>query len=853
MPNYTANLNLKKPLSTENYNVDDANGNADLIDAALAAKETPAGAQAKVNTAIAALLNGAPGALDTLKELADAMADDANFAATMTNALALKAPLLSPALTGTPTVPTAVAGTNTTQAASTAFVEAARVILANADAAHLADDVHHVNYAPDTGAANAYVVTLSPAQTTYTAGMVISFKALNANTGASTININNIGVKSITKNVSTALASGDILSGQIIDVEYDGLNFQMAPANSIPGGSSDGQSLMNQGGNVGWGMVESIINSYVVNTGETINVGDLVAYISGNIKKIQPSTTPNALSSLSIADSVMNTVNGTKACRISDSLFAVLYWNSGNNVLVRIGKVVGGQITYNAVSLSLDGTVYNQFGAFDIVALSDTSFVVSYTYSSNNYGQCMYCVVNSDLSVTKYAVSQFIASSLVSGRLRLVPLTSSTFAIFYSLDNSAIKYKIGTVSGGAIAFGSEVVLTPTGIIRDILPLSSTSIILAYGTRCAVVNGIGGTASNGTAVQFDASAGNNANLCLLSPTTFIVTYINASSTLYAVVGTISGTTITYGTAVSVCPAQATNVAFANTTAISSSIAMVSFVSSGYLYGYYVPITISGTTITAGSNTQIGSQAFSAYELFSTNHGNQVVFTAPEQGSVYCCSLFFPTDYTAFVGISKDTKTAGQTCRVVLSGILRGLSGLTPGQSYYGSGLGSLTTAADSKILVGKALSSTDILVAPNLPGSSVQTNKGTFSDTSTSIGAGSSYTKTIPLGMNAQKGRIILQGGKGNFQSGAEIFFSTTPSDTTAISSDLTSAIFEFYSPSYPRSTSPTLITRSCFDNSGYISIESCYISGTNLLIKFDNTSGAGSTLQVKQAYWEVEG
>lgn len=40
-----------------------------------------------------------------------------------TNALALKAPLASPALTGTPTAPTAVAATNTTQLATTAFVQ----------------------------------------------------------------------------------------------------------------------------------------------------------------------------------------------------------------------------------------------------------------------------------------------------------------------------------------------------------------------------------------------------------------------------------------------------------------------------------------------------------------------------------------------------------------------------------------------------------------------------------------------------------------------------------------------------------------------------------------------------------
>ena len=78
-----------------------------------------------VAAAITALTGGAPGALDTLKELADAINDDASFAATVTNALALKAPLASPTFTGTPAAPTAAAGNNTNQLATTAFVMAA--------------------------------------------------------------------------------------------------------------------------------------------------------------------------------------------------------------------------------------------------------------------------------------------------------------------------------------------------------------------------------------------------------------------------------------------------------------------------------------------------------------------------------------------------------------------------------------------------------------------------------------------------------------------------------------------------------------------------------------------------------
>lgn len=78
-----------------------------------------------VRAALAALVDSSPPALDTLSELAAAIGNDPNFATTMINALAGKAPLASPALTGTPTAPTAPAGNNTTRIATTAFVQAA--------------------------------------------------------------------------------------------------------------------------------------------------------------------------------------------------------------------------------------------------------------------------------------------------------------------------------------------------------------------------------------------------------------------------------------------------------------------------------------------------------------------------------------------------------------------------------------------------------------------------------------------------------------------------------------------------------------------------------------------------------
>lgn len=76
------------------------------------------------------ILGGAPAALSE-GELAYNFADDALYIGAPGNTLrviaggGVFAKLASPALTGTPTAPTAAAGTNTTQVATTAFVQAA--------------------------------------------------------------------------------------------------------------------------------------------------------------------------------------------------------------------------------------------------------------------------------------------------------------------------------------------------------------------------------------------------------------------------------------------------------------------------------------------------------------------------------------------------------------------------------------------------------------------------------------------------------------------------------------------------------------------------------------------------------
>jgi hypothetical protein len=75
-----------------------------------------------------------------------------------------------------------------------------------------------------TGSADAYVLTYTVAPPAYANGLRFSFKANFANGGTATCNVNGLGAKTIKKNSSSglaALASGDILTDNHVELEYD--------------------------------------------------------------------------------------------------------------------------------------------------------------------------------------------------------------------------------------------------------------------------------------------------------------------------------------------------------------------------------------------------------------------------------------------------------------------------------------------------------------------------------------------------------------------------------------------------------------------------------------------------------
>lgn len=78
---------------------------------------------------------------------------------------------------------------------------------------------------------NVYTATPSPALTSYTAGLTVLVTFTNGNTGGASLNLNSLGAVPIEQN-GVALILGQIPAGSVVELLYDGTNFQIVGTTS---------------------------------------------------------------------------------------------------------------------------------------------------------------------------------------------------------------------------------------------------------------------------------------------------------------------------------------------------------------------------------------------------------------------------------------------------------------------------------------------------------------------------------------------------------------------------------------------------------------------------------------------
>jgi hypothetical protein len=239
---------------------------------------------------------------------------------------------------------------------------------ARTDAASLANiqDGTGVYVGTVGGTADVITLTVSPAIASYVAGQSFAFIASGANTTNVTVNVSGLGAKAVTKNGSTALVAGDIASGALVTITYDGTRFQLIAVGNVvtfAGGTFTGDIVVPaEAYSVGWnGSNEAPTKNDVYDKIEAV-----VATIPTTpTDKIQPITASVAANALTIT--LNPTVLDFRSSTIGSGTVNTRTVSGAISVVVSSGSTLG---TVNAVQSRIAVLAIDNAGTVEVACVN---------------------------------------------------------------------------------------------------------------------------------------------------------------------------------------------------------------------------------------------------------------------------------------------------------------------------------------------------------------------------------------------------------------------------------------------------------------------------------------------------
>jgi len=405
----------------------------------------------------------------------------------------------------------------------------------------------------------------------------------------------------------------------------------------------------------------------------------------------------------------------------------IAYREANANALAIVGTISGSAISFGT-PVSFDADAAFIVGAFDsnsnkvVFAYADTD--------NNNYGTAVVGTV----SGTSISFGTPTVYSSVTSYYNAIAFDSNSNKIVVSYSNYTSSIRgdsvVGTVSGTSISFGGVVTFNSGNSYMTAATYDENAqkIVIAWrdtsnsSASTAIVGTVSGTTiSYGTKVVASTSYGDNLFLVYDSNAQKVVLVFRDRDTFSearavgAVVGTVSGTSISFG---SVVNASSTRGDFSSATYNpSSNTVVIAYNDQPTSTAKVVSGTVSGTSITFTDPIDLDSgDSINAVALGADASGNVVVAFADGGSSSAGTAVIYQADSTNltaknYIGIAKGAAADG-TSAVVQTGcsINDAQSGLTAGQDYYVQTDGTLSeTPADPSVFAGTAVSATKLIV------------------------------------------------------------------------------------------------------------------------------------------------
>jgi hypothetical protein len=415
--------------------------------------------------------------------------------------------------------------------------------------------------------------------------------------------------------------------------------------------------------------------------------------------------------------------------------FVVSYKDGTNS---NYGTAVVGQVSGNSISFGSEyvfSSYVTDYTAISFDPNTANKFVVAYQGQSS-VGKSNVGTVSGN-SISFGATATFLNNNSQFIAIAFDPNTANKFVVSCHdfSDSNYGKVVVGTISNTSLSYGSVANTYPnkgsyTSIKFD--PNTANKFVVAHQDYGASDHGyvqlgtVSGTSITlGTAVAFNSSVTEYISIAFDPNTTgkFVVAYRDGGNSNYgtAILGTLSGSSISFGTEVAFT-GDATYIAIAFDPINTGKfvVAYREMVVAGY--GDAKVGTLSGTSLSFGSANRFDSAGANNISIAfdGVTSGKFVVpYSASansQKGTAVLGQIATTINVTNltttnFLGTSTAAYTNGQTAKIMLQGgISTNQSSLAIGSTYYVQPTGTLTTSAGTpSVVAGKAVSATTLLL------------------------------------------------------------------------------------------------------------------------------------------------
>ena len=372
----------------------------------------------------------------------------------------------------------------------------------------------------------------------------------------------------------------------------------------------------------------------------------------------------------------------------SNSRVVIVYADAGDSGK---GKAVVG--TVSGVSISFGTPVEFEAGntQFESVAFDSNTNKVLVCFSDeadSDKGKCRVGTVDSSDNSISFGTVQTFNNAGTKTIFPVFDSNSNKIAIFYR-DTGNSSYGTGivaTISGTNVSFGSETVFesaNTTGISAT-FDTTNNKIVVAYADDgnsshgTAVVGTISSTSiSFGTASVFETSDTRETSCAFVGSSKTVIGYVNQGDSYKnkAVVATVSGTSISFGSIVELDGSTGDNnskISVMYNTATSKTIIAYNDIANSSL-PTLITGTVSGTSISFANEKAIGSTAALSLASVYIPNGPIVVKYGNSTGGAGNAIVFVSSEGVSltsenFIGFAQDTVATGQPVTINTKGAI-----------------------------------------------------------------------------------------------------------------------------------------------------------------------------------------